>query len=88
VPALSQNPSAHAGLIPIVAIAGGCAVKIARITAQSRSRLSDPDTSARLAALGDEVGALRQELAEAQERIDFTERLLTRQRTERLEPPQ
>lgn len=72
-------------LIPISAIVGGVAVKIAKVMAQAR--MADPNQSARLAALEDDVGHLRQELSEAQERIDFTERLLARQRTDRLEPP-
>jgi hypothetical protein len=36
--------------------------------------------SDRLQALENEVGSLRQELGEAQERIDFAERLLAQQR--------
>lgn len=72
-------------LIPISAIVGAFAVKIVKITTQAR--IADPQQAARLAALEEDVGMLRQELSEAQERIDFTERLLSQQRTERLDPP-
>jgi hypothetical protein len=72
-------------LIPISAILGTVAIKIAKISAQSR--MVDPQQAARISALEEDVGALRQELSEAQERIDFTERLLSQQRTERLDPP-
>ena len=43
--------------------------------------------AARLTALEEEVGTLRQELSETHERLDFTERLLSQQRAERLDPP-
>jgi hypothetical protein len=61
------------------------AVKIARILARSRGR--DPDTAAHLEALDQEVGTLRQELNEMQERLDFAERLLAQgSETRRVEP--
>ena len=65
--------------IPIAAILTWGAIKIVTIQSQSR-RAADPQTSERLQALEHEVGSLRQELGEAQERIDFTERLLAQQR--------
>ena len=71
-----MNPELLAPLIPIAAIAGWVAVKIAKIMAQSRVAGADPDTAAHLQALEQEVGTLRQEIVEMQERVDFAERLL------------
>jgi septal ring factor EnvC (AmiA/AmiB activator) len=82
-----MDPGNLALLIPIVAIAAGAAIKMAKIKAQTQTQMTDPQQSARIAALEDDVGQLRRELSEAQERIDFTERMLTQQRSERLEPP-
>jgi len=76
-----------APLIPIFAILAFAGVKIARIWAQAQHQGQDPQTPARLAALEDDVALLRQQLDETQERLDFTERLLSQQRRERLEPP-
>ena len=42
----------------------------------SRFRRGDAELRAEIAALHDEVDALRQEQAETQERLDYTERLL------------
>src|SRR5437762_13685288 len=42
-----------------------------------RLRRGDPELRAEIAALRDEVEALRQEQAETQERLDFTERLVS-----------
>jgi hypothetical protein len=73
-------------LIPVTAIAAWGAVKIAKIKAESRAG-GDPEAAARLQALEQEVGALRQDIVEAQERLDFTERLLARSREpDRLQP--
>jgi hypothetical protein len=82
-----MNPELLAPLIPIAAIAGWVAVKIAKIQAQSRAAGTDPDTAGRLQALEQEVGALRQEMVEAQERLDFTERVLAQHPADRLAPP-
>ena len=80
-----MDPGSLALLIPIVAILGGVAIKITKVLAATPR--TDPGQNDRLAALEDDVAHLRQELSEAQERIDFTERLLAQSRTERLEPP-
>ena len=65
--------------IPVVAIVMTNLVKMQKLKADaSRGSLSNPETEARMAALEDEVAALRQELGEAQERLDFTERLLSK----------
>jgi hypothetical protein len=71
-----MDPGSLALMIPIVAIASGAAVKIAKIVAQGRNRDGDTQTAERLAALEDEVAALRGEVGETHERLDFTERLL------------
>lgn len=83
-----MDPGSVGVLIPIVAIATWGAVKIATIRSNARAVGSDPQTTRRLEAMEDEIGSLRRELSEAQERIDFTERLLTQKRTDRLDAPQ
>jgi hypothetical protein len=71
-------------LIAAMGIVG--AVKIAKIIAHSRAA-GDPDTAAHLQALDQEVGSLRQEMTEMQERLDFAERLLAQgTETRRVEP--
>jgi predicted RNase H-like nuclease (RuvC/YqgF family) len=75
-------------MIPIVAIAAWGAVKIATVQANARMAGSDPQVARRLEAMEDEIAMLRQELGEAQERIDFTERLLAQKRPDRLDAPQ
>ena len=73
-------------IILVAAIAMSGAVKIAKIKAQGRLA-EDPDTAAHLRALDQEVGTLRQEMLETQERLDFAERLLAKgPETRRLEP--
>jgi hypothetical protein len=57
-----------------------------------RGRVADPDVSGEVAELRDalttEMQELRQEVGELAERLDFTERLLAKQReAERLAPP-
>lgn len=62
------------------------AVKIAKIIAHSRAA-GDPDTAAHLQALDQEVGTLRREMIETQERLDFAERLLAQgPETRQVEP--
>jgi hypothetical protein len=72
--------------ILIAAIGTWGAVKIAKIIAHSRVT-GGADTAAHLQALDQEVGTLRREMAETQERLDFAERLLAQGReTRRVEP--
>ncbi len=72
--------------IIIAAIGTSGAVKIAKVIAQSRVA-GDPDTAAHLQALDQEVGTLRRELIETQERLDLAERLLAQgAETRRVEP--
>jgi hypothetical protein len=82
-----MGPDTLAPLIPVAAIAAWCAVKIAKIKAQGRTTGVDPDAAGRLQALEQEVGALRQDLVEAQERLDFAERVLAQHPADRLNPP-
>jgi predicted nucleic acid-binding Zn-ribbon protein len=77
-----MDPQFLAPLIPIVAIIAIAAVKIARVRA-SRPELPSADVTARLDALERDVHGLGEELAEAQERLDFAERLLSKARDER-----
>ena len=69
-----MNVAVLALLIPIVAIVCGTIVKL---TSSRGGTVELPgELSHRLETLESEVGALRQELGETQERLDFTERLL------------
>lgn len=72
-----MNPAVLALLIPIVAIVCGT---IIRLRSRDAAGERPAELSHRLEALETEVGALRQELGETQERLDFTERLLAQDR--------
>jgi len=74
-----MDPGSVGVFIPIAAILAWGAVRIVTIQAQHK-KSDDPETSDRLHALENEVGSLRQELGETQERLDFTERMLSQQR--------
>lgn len=80
-------PDSLAPLIPVAAIVVYGAVRMAKIKAQARGGGTDPEADARLHAMEAELGALRQELGEVHERLDFTERLLAQQTPTRLDPP-
>ncbi len=69
-------------LIPIVAIIAFAAVRIARLRA-TRPETPSADVTARLEALEHTVQGLQKELGDTQERLDFTERLLSKARDER-----
>jgi hypothetical protein len=69
-------------LIPVVAIIAFAAVKIANIRAHRSASLS-AEMPERLEALERTVLGLQQDLAETQERLDFTERVLSQTREER-----
>ena len=69
-------------LIPIVAIIAFAAVKIAGIRA-NRSALVATEMPERLEILERTVQGIQQELAETQDRLDFTERVLSQAREER-----
>jgi hypothetical protein len=73
-------------IILVAAIGTWGAVKIAKIMTHSRVA-GGPDTAAHLEALDQEVGTLRREMIETQERLDFAERLLAQgPETRRVEP--
>jgi len=72
-------------LIPVVAIIAFAAVRIARLRA-TRPESPSADVTARLEALERGVQGLQQELADTQERLDFTEGLLSKAREERHSP--
>jgi hypothetical protein len=74
-------------IILVAAIAAWGAVKIAKIKAQSLATGADPATAARFEALEQEVSTLRQEMVEAHERLNFTERVLTQGPEARREGP-
>ena len=69
-------------LIPIVAIIAFAAVKITGIRA-NRSALASTEMPERLEILERTVQGIQQELAETQDRLDFTERVLSQAREER-----
>ena len=70
-------------LIPVTAIVFVGMHKMARIKLEeARLRLGGGDAATEVTALREEVGELRRELSEVQERLDFTERLLTKGREE------
>jgi hypothetical protein len=69
-------------IVAIIAAIYVAAAKIIRLRATLPESPS-ADVAARLQALERGVQDLQQELAETQERLDFTERLLTKAREER-----
>lgn len=77
-----MDPAFLGPLVPVVAIIAFAAVKIARIKTPAGGA-PPADVTARLEAVEQRVDGLQQELAEAQERLDFAERLLSQARDER-----
>ena len=81
-----MDPDVAMGLlIPLAGVAIICVtvVKLARLRANRGNQPVSTDAAARFEALEHDVRALRQELSETQERLDFTERLLTKAREEK-----
>jgi hypothetical protein len=82
-----MNPEGFAVFIPIVALCIPVAAivvnglqKLARLRieeAKVKAGMLDGQSSAELSALHEEMGEVRRELSEVQERLDFAERLLT-----------
>ena len=67
-------------LIPIVAIIGNIMLKIQKSKEEeARLRSGDPAVLAEVDELRNELQQVRGELTEVQERLDFTERMLTQQ---------
>jgi len=75
-----MNPGVLALLIPIVAIVCGTVLKALSLRREAGQGGLSSQLAGRLDALENEVGQLRQELGETQERLDFTERLLAQDR--------
>jgi hypothetical protein len=84
-----MDPASLGALVPVAAILVYGAVKIAKIKAQAGGHASaaEPEATARLEALENELGSLRQELGEVHERLDFAERLLAQHAPTRINPP-
>ena len=64
-------------LIPVLALATGL-IAVLKMPRKVFTRSAPPELEDRVQALQEEVGALRRELSEANERLDFAERLLAR----------
>jgi len=71
-----------AALLIFVGIPAFTVIKVVRLRA-SRPQSPSADVTARLEAVERGVQDLQQQLAETQERLDFTERLLSKARDER-----
>ncbi len=82
-----MDPGSVGVLIPIVAIGAWAWVRTAKLKAETHAPGMDSETSGRLDALEQDVGSLRQELSETQERLDFAERLLAQRKPDGLSPP-
>ncbi len=63
-------------MIPIVAIVCGTVLKMAKLKSGDGAGHALNELTTRCDALEQDVGLLRQELSDTQERLDFTERLL------------
>jgi hypothetical protein len=78
-----MDPGVVALLIPIAAIVTAGVVKVVKVRESSRQARGNSDTAdleARLAGIEQDLTAMRGELGETQERLDFTERLLAQNR--------
>jgi peptidoglycan hydrolase CwlO-like protein len=71
-----------AALLIFVGIPALTVIKVARLRA-NRTQSPSADVTARLEALERSVQELQREQAETQERLDFTERLLSKAREDR-----
>jgi hypothetical protein len=72
-----MDPGALALLIPVIALAIGFVV-VLKMPSRAFGHRSNPQLEERVEALEQQLGTVRQELTEAQERLDFAERLLAR----------
>jgi hypothetical protein len=75
-----MNPDVLYPLIPIAAIVMGGLVIIAKYFAHGGRQESTKAPEGRLEALETELLSVKNELGEVQERLDFTERVLSRSR--------
>ena len=74
--------AAVAGILCVVSIIARTTIKIAQVRA-AHAELPSADLTARVEELESTVAGLRNELTEAQEPLDFAERLLAEARKER-----
>ena len=75
--------------IPVTAIVFRSLIKLQQLRIEEARLHAGAGDQPAIAAIGDEVAHLRQELTEVQERLDFTERMLAQSReTPRLPGPQ
>jgi len=72
-------------LLSTVAIAAVTVTRVARLFA-NRPRPIPEDVMSRVAELEQAIQSIQQDLGETQERLDFTERLLSAARSERRTP--
>ena len=72
-----MDPRALALLIPVIALAIGFIV-VLKMPRKAFGFRANPELEDRVEALEQQLGTMRQELTEAQERLDFAERLLAR----------
>ncbi len=76
-------------MITVVVLLSGTAIKIATLWSRRPHGPGGTEVSARIEVLESELAAMRQELTEAQERLDFTERVLAQgAETRRVAPPE
>jgi hypothetical protein len=69
-----------AGLVMITGLVTRSIIQFARLRAESRQ--GGPEVLGEIAGLREQVDELRHQLIETQERLDFTERLLTQGKSE------
>ena len=77
-----MGPDVLGIFVPISAIVGGCALLGLKIWSSHKLKMREtPDADNELLTevqqLSDEVGSMREALAEFHERVDFTERMLS-----------
>ena len=72
-----MDTGALALLIPVIALAIGFVV-VLKMPRKALGHRSNPQLEDRVEALEQQLGTVRQELTEVQERLDFAERLLAR----------
>ena len=75
-----MDAGAIALLIPVAAIVMGGLARIARDLARGRRNQDVSALDTRMEALEHELGSVRSDLSETQERLDFAERLLAQAR--------
>jgi hypothetical protein len=72
------DPGTIAVSIPVIAIVCVTIIKVAHVIGGQRPPAGLVDATNRLDAMEQEITDLRRQLTEAEERLDFAERLLTR----------